>query len=74
MPDQVFKINKYIDVPVLYNSSEELYYENSIEKLKEILPNANEIILRALIKEASNNNLLDEFKVNDLKAFKRPLT
>lgn len=71
LPDQIFKINKYIDVPVLYNSSEELYYECASQKLKDLLPNSNEIILKALLEEANKKKLINTINLSSNTIYKQ---
>lgn len=58
LPEQLNTINKIIDVPVLFNSSEELYLENAIESLKLEINNCNEIILNSLLENLEKKGLL----------------
>lgn len=65
LPEQLHNVNKYIDVPVLYDSSKELYYKNSIENLKDSIKNSDTIIFNALIKEFIKDNKMEEINLNN---------
>lgn len=58
LPEQLNTINKIIDVPVLYNSSQELYLENAIESLKLDINSCNEIILNSLLENLEKKGIL----------------
>lgn len=60
LPEQLNTINKIIDVPVLYNSSQELYLENAIENLKLDTDNCNEIILNSLLEALEKKGILSK--------------
>jgi len=65
LPEQLHTVNKYIDVPVLYESSKDLYYKNIIECLKEEISHSDEIIINALLNEYVKTNSLEEITLNN---------
>jgi len=61
LSNQINIINKIIDIPVLYNSSEELYLKNSIEYLRETI--SDEVLLEHLLNLLSNQNIITKISL-----------
>lgn len=60
LPEIIEEINYYIDYPLLYENSKELYVNNLIEKISNELDNSKDIMLNALLKEYSTKNKLNK--------------
>lgn len=58
LSNQINKTNKIIDVPVLYDSSEEIYLKNSIETLSNIV--TDKILLEYLLDKLSKENKIEK--------------
>ena len=60
LPEIIEEINYFIDEPLLYDNSKELYVNNLIEKISNELNNSQDVILNALLKEYSKQNNLNK--------------
>lgn len=70
LPDELHAVSKYMDVPVLYDNSKDLYYDNTIEELKKYCKNSKEIIFNALINEYAKNNNVEKIELNNATIYK----
>ncbi len=69
LPENIEVINYEIDYPLLYDNSKDLYTNNLIETLSLKLPNANDIILSALLEKYSKNENMNKETFNNINVF-----
>ncbi|MBE5821959.1 MAG: hypothetical protein E7311_05165 [Clostridiales bacterium] len=69
LPEIIEEINYYIDSPLLYDNSKELYVNNLIEKISNQLDNSQDVMLNALLKEYSIKNNLNKDTANNINVY-----
>lgn len=72
LPDRLTLCSKVIDFPVLYESSEELYVNNLLEKLKDSDKNSSETILKLYFDKLSEQGSFKKVTIKNLNIYSNP--
>ena len=60
LPDKIFLVNKIIDVPILYENSELIYYTTTLEELKEKIECSEKVSLQIMLDYLVEKGVLEK--------------